>query len=260
MDGDMKHPVVFVGAGPGDPELITVKGARALSAADLVLYAGSLVPKDLLNWCGEAAECIDSAPLALPDIIGVMATAHHRGKRVVRLHTGDPSLYGAVGEQFDELAKREIPYQVIPGVTAAFAAAAELGVEFTVPEKTQTLIFTRAAGRTPVPESESLRELSKPGAAMVIYLSMSLIGEVAAVLQSTYGEKAPVVVAHRVSRPEQTFIHTTTGRLATEVKSRGITKQAVVMVGKMLEQNAPRMRSRLYHPAFGHGARNIDHK
>ena len=147
------NPVVFVGAGPGDPDLITVKGQKALQQADLIIYAGSLVPRELLTW-NPRAEAVDSAPLNLDEIVEMIQKAHGEGKKVVRLHTGDPSLYGAIFEQMRALDKYQISYKVIPGVTAAFAAAAAMGMEYTLPEVTQTLILTRISGRTPVPDQE----------------------------------------------------------------------------------------------------------
>jgi len=196
-----RSPVIFCGAGPGDPELITVKGMKALAAADLVLYAGSLVPEAVLNWAPEGAQRISSAGMDLARIITCMAQAHHQGRRVVRLHTGDPSLYGAIREQMAALREQNIPCEVIPGVSAAFAAAAALGIEYTVPERTQTLILTRMAGRTPVPESENLEALARHGASLAIYLSMGQVGEVGRVLSNAYGPEARCAVACRVSHP-----------------------------------------------------------
>ncbi|MBW2569828.1 MAG: cobalt-precorrin-4/precorrin-4 C(11)-methyltransferase, partial [Deltaproteobacteria bacterium] len=160
-----RHLVIFAGAGPGDPELITVKGQLALADADLVIYAGSLVPEAVLKW---------TKPKHLEEIIDEIEKAYKKGKHVVRLHTGDPSLYGAIFEQMANLDKKSIPYKVIPGVTAAFAAAAAMGIEYTLPEVSQTLILTRMAGRTPVPENEALESLAGHKASMAIYLSISM--------------------------------------------------------------------------------------
>ena len=207
-----RHPVIFVGAGPGDPELITVKGQKALAGADLVLYAGSLVSPAILTWAGPGAELVDTAPLNLEEIVGRMLAGHRAGQRVVRVHSGDPSLYGAIQEQLEVLEREEIPCQVIPGVTAAFAAAAALAQELTLPEVTQTIILTRAAGRTPVPAGEALGDLARHGATLVIYLSIKLIEAVVAELTPAYGPETPVVVAYRVSWPDQRLIR---GTLAT---------------------------------------------
>jgi len=251
------HPILFVGAGPGDPELITVKGQKALASADLVVYAGSLVPRALLAWARPGVEAVDSAGLHLEQIIGRMVPAYRDGKRVVRLHTGDPSLYGAVLEQMEALDRESVPYRVIPGVTAAFAAAAALGTEFTVPEVSQTLILTRMSGRTPVPEAESLESLARHGASMAIYLSAKLIEEVAAVLSGTYGPDAACAVVVRASHPDERVILTRARNLAERVRAEGIDRQAVILVGRFLEAGeTPGARSRLYDPGFRHGFRN----
>jgi precorrin-4/cobalt-precorrin-4 C11-methyltransferase len=253
----IKKPITFCGAGPGDPNLITVKGMKALEAADLVLYAGSLVPEAVLTWAPDCAERVSSADMDLDRIVDTMAQAHGKGLRVVRLHTGDPSLYGAVREQMAALQRLNIAYQVIPGVTAAFAAAAAMGIEYTVPEVTQTLILTRMAGRTPVPESENLRALARHGASMVIYLSMALIEDVARILTESYGADARCAVAYRVSHPQERIITTRVGRLAQETRAAGIDRLAVVMVGPALEQPTALddLRSKLYDKRSSHGYR-----
>jgi precorrin-4/cobalt-precorrin-4 C11-methyltransferase len=254
---DFNNPVLFVGAGPGDPELITVKGRKALTAADVVVYAGSLVPEVLLKWMQPGADAVNSAPLNLEQIIAAIAGAFTEGKRVVRLHTGDPSLYGAVFEQMVELDKRGIPYRVIPGVTAAFAAAASLGIEYTLPEVSQTLILTRMAGRTPVPESENLAALASHQASMAIYLSLSMIDDVARILAAAYGEGSPCAVVYRASQPEEKIIVTHLKDMAERVKSEKITRQALIVVGKVLEFNADNLKfkSKLYDENFKHGYR-----
>jgi precorrin-4/cobalt-precorrin-4 C11-methyltransferase len=252
-----KHPIIFCGAGPGDPELITIKGQKALAAADLVLYAGSLVPEALLAWAPDTAERISSADLDLERIIAIMAQAYAAGRKVVRLHTGDPSLYGAIGEQMAALRIQNIPYSVIPGVTAAFAAAAAMGIEYTLPERTQTLILTRIAGRTPVPEAESLALLARHGASLVIYLSMGQIDQVAQVLSRTYGTEAPCAVACRVSHPEEQILRTRVSDLAEMARTAGIDRLAVILIGPALEDpdELASLRSHLYDPDFTHGYR-----
>ena len=252
-----RQPITFCGAGPGDPELITVKGQMALAAADLVLYAGSLVPEAVMQWAPARAQRISSAGMHLDEIVSTMATAYAAGESVVRLHTGDPSLYGAIGEQMGLLRARKIPYRVIPGVTAAFAAAASMGIEYTVPEVTQTLILTRMAGRTPVPETESLQSLARHGASMVIYLSMALIDQVAQVLAEAYGPQARCAVACRVSHPEEQIITTQVGELAQTARSSGIKRLAVIMVGPAMDHPAAlaTLRSKLYDKDFVHGYR-----
>ncbi|MFZ5450189.1 MAG: precorrin-4 C(11)-methyltransferase [Thermodesulfobacteriota bacterium] len=253
-----RHAVIFVGAGPGDPELITVKGQKALAAADLVLYAGSLVSPAILTWAGQGAELIDTASLNLEEIVGRMMAGYREGKRVVRVHSGDPALYGAIQEQLEVLEREEIPCEVIPGVTAAFAAAAALAQELTLPEVTQTVILTRAAGRTPVPDREALADLARHGATLVIYLSIKLIERVVAELTHAYGPDTPVVVAYRVSWPDQQLIRGTLATIAKLVKDAGIERQALILVGPALgaKEGQLKTRSKLYDRAFSHGFRS----
>jgi precorrin-4/cobalt-precorrin-4 C11-methyltransferase len=254
---DAHNPVIFLGAGPGDPELITVKGQGALKRADLVLYAGSLVSPAVLRWVGPGAELIDTAALNLEEILDRIIAGYRKGKKVVRLHSGDPALFGAIQEQLEVLERAEIPCVVIPGVTAACAAAAALGQELTLPEVTQTVIFTRAAGRTPVPEREALPELAKHGATLVIYLSVKLMDQVVADLTPAYGPETPVVVAYRVSWPDQRLMRGTLATIAGLVKEAGIERQALIMVGPALaaRQGPLKARSKLYDQGFSHGFR-----
>ena len=258
MDADHRSPITFCGAGPGDPELITVKGMRALQSADLVLFAGSLVPEAVLCWAPKDSTKVSSADMNLGQIVACMAEAYEAGQRVVRLHTGDPSLYGAIGEQMVELAEHGVPYQVIPGVTAAFAAAAAMGIEYTVPERTQTLILTRVAGRTPVPEAENLASLARHGASLVIYLSLALIEDVVRILSDGYGPDAPCAIAWRVSHPEEKIVKTSVGQLAATVAAQGLHRLGVIMVGPALAGAGAfqTRRSKLYDKAFSHGYRN----
>jgi precorrin-4/cobalt-precorrin-4 C11-methyltransferase len=250
----LNNPILFVGAGPGDPELITVKGQNALKAADVVIYAGSLVPQELLQWTRPGTKALNSASMNLEEIIEEIENAHSKGKRVVRLHTGDPSLYGAIFEQMVELQQRNIPYQVIPGVTAAFAAAAALNLEYTLPEISQTLVLTRMAGRTPVPEKETLAELAKHQASMAIYLSMSMVAEVADILAAAYGSNATCAVVYRASQPEEKVIVTTLTELAATAAAEKISKQALIIVSKVLDVGPANMRhkSKLYDKTFKH--------
>ena len=251
---EIKHPVLFVGAGPGDPELITVKGKRALEEADLIIYAGSLVPEAVLKWARKTAVKINSASMHLAQIIAEIEKACAAGQRVVRLHTGDPSLYGAIQEQMAELQKRSISYRVIPGVTAAFAAAAAMGIEFTLPEISQTLILTRMAGRTPVPESENLAALAQHQSSMAIYLSINLIDDVAKILTESYGPEAGCTVAYRVSQPDERIITTRLKDLAKTVKTEKITRTALIIVGRVLDAdlNNLKHKSKLYDQNFKH--------
>jgi precorrin-4/cobalt-precorrin-4 C11-methyltransferase len=192
--------------------------------------------------------------LNLEQIIAAIETAHAAGKRVVRLHTGDPSLYGAIFEQIAELQKRGIPYKVIPGVTAAFAAAAALGIEYTLPEVSQTLILTRLAGRTPVPDRENLASLAAHQASLAIYLSMSMLDEVAPILMDAYGKDALCAVVYRASQPEQKIILAPLNKLIEKVKAEKVTKQAVIVIGKTLEADTSNLvyKSKLYDKNFKH--------
>lgn len=248
-------PVVFMGAGPGDPELITVKGQRALARAQMVVYAGSLVSPAVLGWASPQAELIDSAPLSLGEIVAHLLRGHRAGKRVVRVHSGDPALFGALKEQLVALKEEGVPYQVIPGVTAAFAAAAALAHELTLPEVTQTVILTRAPGRTPVPEREALGRLAQHQATMAIYLSVHLVEEVVRELLQGYPPDTPAVAVYRVSWPEERFVRCSLADLPARVKEAGITRQALILVGQALGSGAPPAASRLYDQSFSHGWR-----
>ncbi len=245
------HPVVFVGAGPGDPDLVTVKGKRAMERADLIIYASSLVRDQVTAWARAGAELVDSAPLDLETVVSRMVEGYRRGIRVVRVHSGDPSLYGAIAEQIRELDRAGVPWEVVPGVTAAFAAAAAVGMEFTVPQESQTLILTRAAGRTPVPERESLEALAAHGSSMAIYLSVQQMEGLARRLARSYGADAPCLVAYRVGWPDELFIRGTLSDIAQRVEAAGIQRQAVVIVGPCLSPPEG-SRSHLYHPSFSH--------
>ncbi len=251
-----KYPVQFIGAGPGDPELITVKGAKALENADLIIYAGSLVPEPLLHWGGEDAEKLSSAGMHLEEIVQRMYEAWQSGKKVVRLHSGDPSLYGAIFEQMKALKEKNVSFEIIPGVSAAFAASASLKIEYTIPEICQTLILTRAEGRTPVPEKEDLRALAEHRAAMAVYLSSGLAEKVQDVLEDAYGPDAPVAVVYRASRPDELIIRTTASELAESMRDQEISNQALIIVGAALEElQVGTPSSRLYDQKFTHGYR-----
>ncbi|MDW7684102.1 MAG: precorrin-4 C(11)-methyltransferase [Bacillota bacterium] len=246
--------VYFVGAGPGDPELITVKGARLLSGANLVVYAGSLVNEAILTHTKEDARLVDSAGLALDEIVQLMADAVQKGERVVRLHTGDPALYGAIQEQMDELEKIGIESVMVPGVSSYAAAAAAVRRELTLPEVSQTVIITRLAGRTPVPEKESLQTLASHRASMCIFLSVGMIDSVVDELIVSYPPQTPVAVVEKASWPQERVIRGTLADIAGKVAEAGITKTAMILVGDFLgEQSYP--PSRLYAPAFTHGYR-----
>lgn len=257
------HPVVFAGAGPGNPDLITVKAMKALAAADLVIFAGSLVPEAVLSWARPGTETISSAGMHLDQIIDTIRTGYQAGKQVVRLHTGDPSLYGAIFEQIRELEKMEIPVSVIPGVTAAFAAAAAMHMEYTLPELTQTLILTRISGRTPVPDTENLESLAAHQASMAIYLSVGHALQVQKILQTHYGEDAYCAIAYKVSHPEEKIVHCQIKDLDQTCRKHAVTRHALIIVGKavtacMKKQDLAQdfVPSKLYDPGFSHGYRN----
>ena len=245
-----RHPVVFLGAGPGDPELLTLKGRRLLDDADLVVYAGSLVNPALLEGIG--AVCHDSAALDLEAIMTLLADGYRRGLRTVRLHTGDPAVYGAIREQMQWLDARAIPYEVVPGVSSVFAAAAALRTEMTVPEVTQTVILTRQAGRTPVPERESLVRLAAAQATMCIFLSVSMMGRVVEDLRAGgYPVDTPIAVVERASWPDERMVRGTLANIAARVADSGIRKTAMIVVGPALSADS-RVASKLYDAAFSH--------
>jgi precorrin-4/cobalt-precorrin-4 C11-methyltransferase len=249
----------FVGAGPGDAELITVKGARLLSEADVVVFAGSLVDRELVRTYAPSARVWDSAGMNLEETTQVLAETALAGKRAVRLHTGDPSVYGAIQEQMAELDRLGIDYAVVPGVTSAFAAAATLKQELTLPEVTQTVIITRLAGRTPVPEREQLAAIARIGATMVIYLSVGMIGEVVTeLLAGAYTPATPVAVVAKASWPDEQVITGTLADIAARVQEAGISKQALIIVGNVLKarQEGLSALSKLYDRTFSHGCRD----
>ncbi|MBT1075295.1 precorrin-4 C(11)-methyltransferase [Geobacter grbiciae] len=247
--------VHFIGAGPGDAELITVKGARLLREADVVVYAGSLVDRELVRTYAADAEVYDSASMTLEETTAVLGQAVADGKRAVRLHTGDPSIYGAIQEQMAELDRLGIAYAVVPGVTSAFAAAAALRQELTLPEVSQTVIITRLAGRTPVPEREKLTEIARIGATLVIYLSISMVEQVVAeLLQGAYTPATPVAVVSRASWPDEHVVEGTLADIAGKVRDAGIGKQAIILVGDVLKARREGLKSKslLYDKGFSH--------
>lgn len=247
--------VYFIGAGPGDPELITVKGRKLLDSADVVIYAGSLVNPELLKDI--KAEVVDSSRLTLDEISGLIKNSISKNKMVVRLHTGDTSLYSAISEQIERLRDLNIGYEVIPGVSSAMAGAALLGQELTIPEISQTVIFTRIEGRTPVPKTERLSELSKHKATMVVFLSAGMVEKVRDELLQGYPEDTPVVIIEKASWPEQRIVKGTLKNIAEVVKNAGIKKTALIYVGEALRASGKSLgkESRLYHKDFKHGYR-----
>ncbi len=247
--------VQFIGAGPGDPELITVKGARLLAEADVVVFAGSLVDRELVRTYAPDAEVWDSAGMTLEETIRVMAGAVAAERRVVRLHTGDPSIYGAIQEQMAALDELGIDYEVIPGVTSAFAAAALLKQELTLPEVSQTVIFTRIEGNTPVPERERLAEIARIGATIVIYLSVAMIDRVVAeLLAGAYTPATPAAVVCRASWPDEQVVEGTLADIAVKAMGAGIDRQALIIVGDVLQarKKGLKAKSLLYDKGFSH--------
>lgn len=249
----------FVGAGPGDPDLITVKGLKALREAEVVVYAGSLVNPALLSELKPGAEAHDSAPLTLEEVVAIMRRAVAAGKRVVRLHTGDPSVYGAIQEQMEALDALGISYAVIPGVTSAFAAAASLKQELTLPEVSQTVILTRLEGRTPVPEKEQLRRIAALGATVCLYLSVSMMEKVVAELLAggSYTPRTPIAVVSRASWEDERLLEGTLADIAEKVAAAGISRQALIIVGDVLRARSEGVveKSKLYDGNFFHGFR-----
>lgn len=246
-------PVYIVGAGPGDPELITVKGARLLGEADVVVYAGSLIPSSVLRYVRPQAERHNSATLTRQEIAGILIGAARAGKLAVRLSSGDPSLYGAVAELMADLEAAGVSYEIVPGVSSFLAAAARLKREFTVPGVSQTLILSRMAGKTPVPQAESLAALAQHRASLCLFLSVHLVEAVAAALAAGYPPETPVAVVEKVTWPEERVIRCRLGELPAAVQEAGITRTALLLVGDFL--TAAGEPSRLYGPTFSHGYR-----
>lgn len=243
--------VFFVGAGPGDPELITVKGQRLLREADVIIYAGSLVNPEILSWARADTVIHNSAGMTLDEVIAVTTEAVGQGKKVVRLHTGDPSIYGAIQEQMDRFDKLNISYQVVPGVSSFLAAAAALKQEYTLPDVSQTVIITRLEGRTPVPTKEKLALLASHQATMCIFLSVHLLdGVVKELLDGGYTLATPVAVVQKASWPDERIYRGTLGTIADTIRTAGIDRTAMIVVGECL--NNEYSLSRLYAPEFGH--------
>lgn len=242
--------VYFIGAGPGDVDLITVKGRDILSKADIIIYAGSLVSEEHLKFCKETAEIYNSASMTLEEVICIMKKGQKLNKEIVRLHTGDPAIYGAIKEQMDELDLLGIDYKVIPGVSSFTAAASAIKKEFTLPEVTQTVILTRVEGRTTVPNGEDLEKLAKIGASMAIFLSISMIDKVVDKLKKGYGKNVPIAVIERATWEDERVILGTLDNIAEKVKEAKITKCAQILVGNFIDCKYE--KSKLYDKSFTH--------
>ena len=248
--------VHFIGAGPGAADLITLRGLRLIQSCPVCLYAGSLVPEEIVKSAPPDARVIDTAPLHLDQIIGEIETAHAQGKDVARVHSGDPSLYGAIGEQMLRLDRLGIPYDVTPGVPAFAAAAAALRIELTLPEIAQTVILTRTAMKaSPMPPEETLEALGRSRATLAIHLSIRNIGYVERALIPHYGADCPVIVAYRVTWPDQQIVCGTLATIAKKVRAAKLTRTALILVGRVLDAEAFR-NSALYDPLHQHVLRH----
>lgn len=244
--------VHFIGAGPGAPDLITVRGLGLIRRCPVVLYAGSLVPPEIVAEAPDGARVVDTAPLTLDGILAEMEAAHAAGMDVARVHSGDPSLYGAIAEQMRRLDAAGIPYDVTPGVPSFAAAAAALATELTLPDLSQTVILTRTAVRSSaMPAGEELASLGRSGATLAIHLSVANLAHVVKELTPLYGADCPVVVAFRVSWPDQTLIRGTLADIRDKVKAEGLTRSALILVGRVLG-DAQFTDSRLYAPDHTH--------
>lgn len=243
--------ISFVGAGPGDVDLITIKGRQLLEKADMVIYAGSLVSKDHLKFCKDSCKIYNSASMTLEEIVDKMEKAVKEGLKVVRLHTGDPTIYGAIREQMDLLDEKGIEYEVIPGVSSFTAACSAIKKEFTLPNVAQTVILTRIEGRTPVPEEEDLELLAKHKASMALFLSVKDMDRVVKKLNKGYGrEDVPVAVVYKATWGDEKIIMGTLKDIEKKVEQAGITKTAQILVGDFIKGEYE--RSKLYDPSFSH--------
>lgn len=245
----------FVGAGPGGADLITVRGAKLLGEADCILYAGSLVNPAVLAYKKDGCAVYDSAGMTLEQMISLMAANEQKGGNTVRLHTGDPCLYGAIREQMDALDARGLSYDYTPGVSSFCGAAAALQTEYTLPEVSQSVIITRLAGRTPVPEGEALRKMASHGCTMVLFLSTGMLEKVEQELLAggVYTASTPAAIVYKATWPEEQVYRCTVGTLAKTAVAHHITKTALITVGSFLDGGGE--RSKLYNPAFSHGCR-----
>ncbi|MFZ7120687.1 MAG: precorrin-4 C(11)-methyltransferase [Eubacteriaceae bacterium] len=246
----MAGKVYFIGAGPGDPELITIKGKNIIEKSDVVIYAGSLVNPKVLEYCKKNVDIYNSASMNLEEVLEVIVKAVSNGKDVARVHTGDPSIYGAIREQIDYLEKENIICKVIPGVSSFTASAATLKKEFTLPDVSQTIICTRLEGRTPVPEDESLEKLASHKTSMAIFLSVQMIEDVINKLLIHYPSTTPIAVIQKASWPDEKIVLGTLEDIALKVKEENITKTAQILVGDFLGNKYE--LSKLYDKNFTH--------
>ncbi len=247
--------VYFIGAGPGDIELITLKGLKALQKSKIVIYAGSLVNRDILNYADNMIASYDSSSMVLEEIVDLIKTSTDKNLDVARLHTGDASLYGAIFEQIVEIEKLGIQYEIIPGVTALFAAAASMGVELTSPNISQTVTITRVEGKTPMPKNENLKDIVSHGGTFTFYLSILKLKDIInTFLDKGFKKDTPVAVCYRVSWPDEEIIFGTLDNIEKKMENKKINRQALVIVGDVLRRN-PKKYSKLYDKDFSHGFR-----
>lgn len=255
----MTGKVIFIGAGPGDPELLTIKAFRVIEEADVIIYAGSLVNPEVVGYAKSDALIYNSAHMNLDEILEVMEESVLEGKLVARVHTGDPAIYGAIGEQMEVLRKKDIDYEIIPGVSSLFATAAALESELTLPEVSQTVIITRPGGRTPKPERESIQLLAEHGATMCIFLGVHMIDKVVNELLTSYDPDTPVAVVQKASWTDEKIVRGTLKDIAGKVKVEGIQKTALIVVGDVLGTSGV-TPSKLYDSHFTHEYRKGEEK
>lgn len=248
--------IYFIGAGPGAPDLITVRGLRLIERCPVCLFAGSLVPEEIVEAAPDNAVVKDTAPMHLDDIVADMVAAHHKGQDVARVHSGDPSIYGAVAEQMRRLDEHDIPYEVVPGVPAFAGVAARLNTELTLPEIAQTIIITRTAGKaSSMPDGEQLEILGQSKATLAIHLSVRNLNYVREALEPYYGSDCPVVLAYRATWPDELYIRTTLEGMKDEARKAKITRTVLIMVGAVFGKVNFR-DSDLYNPDYAHVLRN----
>jgi precorrin-4/cobalt-precorrin-4 C11-methyltransferase len=250
--------VYLIGAGPGDPGLLTLRGAELIARCPVVLYTGSLVPPEIIARAHPQARVADSSGMTLEEIVAILVDARDRGVDVARVHTGDPTLFGSTAEQMRRMEQLGIPYEIVPGVSSFTAAAAALGRELTLPELSQTVILTRAAGRTPMPAGERLDQLASHGATLCLFLSITLLRDVTAALLPAYGADCPVAIVHRASWPDQKIVRGTLADIRERARAAGLRSQSMIIVGRVLT-SSDFANSRLYDPQFRHRFRRDAH-
>lgn len=251
--------VYIIGAGPGDPELITVKGARLIAQCPVILYTGSLVPIEVLGTASKDAKILDSAGMTLEAIMEVILEAQRQDQDVARVHTGDPSIFGSTAEQIRQMVAAGIEYEIVPGVSSFVAAAAVLGKELTLPELSQTVIVTRVEGRTPMPAGEKLADLARHHATLVLFLSITLLKKIEQELIPVLGEDCPVAIVHKATLPDQKVITGTLGNIRRQVQEQGVKSQSMIIIGEVLT-STDFADSRLYAADFSHRFRKAESK